>query len=116
LRENKLSSGAIEVGLMYCLQDLQLRWPVKAVGREGSVLTGFNISVVTMLQGPAYWFSTGRHHTCKTSQYSCRLPWCYIIVPFKSDCLWTVTDGQTAMKGFCCFIFLHLEEEKRNIC
>jgi hypothetical protein len=25
LRENKLSSGAIEVGLMYCLQDLQLR-------------------------------------------------------------------------------------------
>ena len=27
-RENKLSAGGAKVGLMYCLQDLQLRWSV----------------------------------------------------------------------------------------
>jgi hypothetical protein len=89
---------------MYCLQDLQLRWPFRAVGRERSVLTCFNISAVTKLQDPAYWCSTARHHTCRTPQYSCRPPWCHIIVPSKSECLWTAADGQTAIKGFFCFI------------
>jgi hypothetical protein len=103
----------VKLGLMYCLQDLQLRWPVKALWRERCLLTGFKISAVTKLQDNDYWCSTGRHHTCRTPQCSCRPP-CY--VPSKSDCLWTVTDGQTTVKWSCCSVVLHLEDENRKLC
>jgi len=75
-------------GLMHFLQDLQLRWPVKTIRWDRSLLTGFNML-----------FNSATSHI----QNSCRPPLHYITLPSQSGCQWIATDEQiclvTVMKG-----------------
>jgi len=120
-RENELSTGGakvglmyclqdlqvrwtVKVGLMYCLQDLQMRWTVKAIWREISMLTGFNFSPGTKLQ--VLLIAVRQCHITPAEQLQTAMMLHYCTFPVRPpvNCNWWTNLSCDCDERFCCCI------------